>query len=61
MSSTENANAEKRYLTIVVALIIGLFGVYIRFADFSLAVIVGNILLVIGVLIALKGVFGILE
>jgi len=61
MNSTENANAERHYLIIVVALIIGLAGVYLRFIDFPFNVIIGNILLVIGVLISLKGVFGILE
>ena len=59
MSSTENANAESHYLTIVLALVIGIPGVYLRFVDFHNNVIVANILLVIGVVIALKGVFGI--
>ena len=61
MNSTENANAESHYLTIVVAIVIGLAGVYARFIDFPHCNIVANILLIIGVLIALKGVFGILK
>jgi hypothetical protein len=61
MNSTENANAESHYLIIVVALIIGLTGVYLRFADFKFSEIAGNILLIIGVGISLKGVFGILK
>jgi hypothetical protein len=61
MNSTENANAEGHYLLIVVAIIVGLSGVYLRFADFKFSEIVANILLIIGVGIALKGVFGILK
>jgi len=61
MNSTEHANAERHYITIVLALLVGIPGVYLRFADFPYNVIVANILLVIGVVIALKGVFGILK
>lgn len=61
MNSTENANSERHYITIVFAIIIGLSGVYLRFADFPYNNIVANTILIIGVGIALKGVFGILE
>jgi hypothetical protein len=61
MNTTENANSERHYITIVIAIIIGLLGVYLRFADFPYNNIVANILLIAGVGIALKGVFGILE
>lgn len=61
MSSTEHANAEKHYITIVIAIIVGLAGIYLRFADFPYNNIVANTILIIGVGIALKGVFGILE
>ncbi|WP_295675091.1 hypothetical protein [uncultured Mucilaginibacter sp.] len=61
MNTTENANSERHYITIVIAIIIGLLGVYLRFADFPYNNIVANILLITGVGIALKGVFGILE
>jgi hypothetical protein len=61
MSSTENANAERHYLIITVAVIFCIVGVYLRFADFHNSSIVANIILIIGVVIGLKGVFGILE
>jgi hypothetical protein len=61
MKSTENANDERHYLVITVAVIFCIVGVYMRFADFKLSTIVANAILVIGAGIALKGVFGILE
>jgi hypothetical protein len=61
MSSTENANAEGHYKLIVLAIFIGLTGIYLRFTDFQYATILANIILIIGVLIALKGVFAILK
>jgi hypothetical protein len=61
MESTENANAESHYKLLVVAIVIGLTGVYLRFADFQYASIAANIILIIGVGIALKGVFAILK
>jgi hypothetical protein len=61
MNSTENANAESHYLLIVFAIVVGLAGVYLRFADFHYANIIANILLIIGVGIALKAVFAILK
>jgi hypothetical protein len=61
MNPTEEANQESHYLLIVVALLIGIPGVYLRFADFPFNVIVANILLIIGVGVALKAVFAILK
>jgi hypothetical protein len=61
MNPTEEANAERHYLLITVAVIIMIVGVYLRFADFKAATIVANILLIIGVVISLKGVFAILK
>ncbi len=61
MNPTEEANAERHYLLITVAVIIMIVGVYSRFADFKAATIVANILLVIGVAISLKAVFAILK
>ncbi len=62
MSSTQQANDERHYILLVVAIVIGLTGVYLRFAGdapyFSWA---ANIILIIGVAIALKGVFAILK
>ena len=61
MNSTENANAEGHYLLIVVAIVIGITGIYLRFADFKYATIIANILLIAGVGVALKAVFAILK
>jgi hypothetical protein len=61
MNATEEANSEKHYLLMVVAIVIGIVGVYLRFADFRYNNIIANILLVIGVAIALKAVFAILK
>ncbi|TWR27378.1 hypothetical protein FPZ43_12915 [Mucilaginibacter pallidiroseus] len=59
--STQNANSESHYKLLVVAIAIGLVGVFLRFADFGLASTLSNIILVIGVIVALKGVFAILD
>ncbi|MGZ3871933.1 MAG: hypothetical protein ACXVJD_03390 [Mucilaginibacter sp.] len=61
MNSIENANDEGHYKLLVVAIVIGIAGVYLRFVEFPFNNIVANILLIIGVLIALKGVFAILK
>jgi hypothetical protein len=61
MNPTEEANSESHYFTIVIAVIVGITGVYLRFADFHYSTIVANILLIIGVGIALKAVFAILK
>jgi len=61
MNPTEEANAERHYLLITVAVIIMIVGVYLRFADFKAATIVANIILIIGVAISLKAVFAILK
>jgi len=61
MSSVENANAEGHYKLMVLAIAIGLLGVYLRFADFHYNNIASNIILIIGVLIALRSVFAILK
>ena len=61
MNSTEEANSESHYLLIVVAIIVGVTGVYLRFADFHYSGIIANILLIVGVGLALKAVFAILK
>ena len=61
MNTTEEANQEKHYILLVIAIAIGLVGVYLRFADFHYNNIIANIILIIGVLIALKAVFTILK
>jgi len=61
MNSTENANAEGHYKLMILAIVIGIVGVYLRFADFHYSSAVSNIILIIGVLLALKSVFAILK
>jgi hypothetical protein len=61
MNSTENANAEGHYKLMVLATVIGIIGVYLRFADFHYSSMVSNIILIIGVLLALKSIFAILK
>ncbi|MES2109519.1 MAG: hypothetical protein V4577_12255 [Bacteroidota bacterium] len=61
MSSIENANAEGHYKLMVVAIAIGLLGIYLRFVDIPYTNIISNIILIIGALIALKSVFAILK
>jgi hypothetical protein len=60
-SSTQKANAEGHYKLLVIAIVIGIVGVYLRFADFKYASAVANIILIIGVVITLKAVFAIMK
>ncbi|WP_344757826.1 hypothetical protein [Mucilaginibacter dorajii] len=60
----ENANAEKHYKLLVVAIVIGIFGVFIRFAgdeNSTYFSVIANIALLIGTVIALKAVFDIMK
>ncbi|QXV65379.1 hypothetical protein FPZ42_15540 [Mucilaginibacter achroorhodeus] len=59
--STQNANSEKHYIALIIAVAIGLVGVFIRFADFKLASAVGNILMVVGTIFVLRAVFAIMK
>jgi hypothetical protein len=62
MSSTEQANDERHYILITIAIAIGLIGVFLRFAgDAPYFSWIANVILIIGVAIALKGVFSILK
>jgi len=66
MNSVEKANSTSIYIIITAAVIIGTAGVFFRFLDeiFGHGFIftsVSNVILVIGILIALKGVFDILK
>jgi hypothetical protein len=62
MSSTEQANDERHYILLTVAIVIGLVGVYLRFAgDAPYFSWIANVILIIGVAIALKGIFAILK
>jgi hypothetical protein len=61
MSSMQEANSERHYILLVIAIIIGLVGVYLRFADFRHASAVANVILAIGVGVGLKAVFTIVK
>lgn len=64
MESMENANAEKHYKLLVVAIVIGIVGVFIRFAGDENSTYfswIANVLLAVGVAIGLKGVFAIIK
>lgn len=67
MNRTEEANEEKHYILIVVSVFVILFGIYFRFAapgDSGHPFVyncIANIILVIGVILALKAIFAILK
>ena len=57
----ENANSERHYILLVIAIVIGLVGVYLRFADFKHASAIANVILAAGAGVALKAVFSIID
>jgi len=62
MNTREEANAPRHYLLLTFAIIIGIVGVYLRFAgDARGWNIAANIILIVGILIALKAVFTIMK
>jgi hypothetical protein len=65
MESMENANAEGHYKLLTVAIVIGIVGVFLRFAGDAntgfMYTSISNIILIIGILIALKCVFTIIK
>lgn len=62
MSTTEQANAPSHYILLTVAIVIGLFGVYFRFAgDTPFYSWTSNIIMVVGAIIAFKAVFSMLK
>jgi hypothetical protein len=65
MESMENANAEGHYKLLTVAIVIGIVGVFLRFAGDAntgfMYTSISNIILIIGILIALKCVFSIMK
>ncbi len=65
MESMENANAEGHYKLLTVAIVIGIVGVFLRFAGDAntgfMFTSISNIILIIGILIALKCVFSIMK
>ena len=61
MNSIKEANSDRHYVLLVIAIIIGLVGVYLRFADFKHASLIANVIFVGGVLVGLKAVFDIMK
>ncbi|MET3503512.1 Tfp pilus assembly major pilin PilA [Mucilaginibacter rubeus] len=65
MESMENANAEGHYKLLTVAIVIGIVGVFLRFAGDAntgfMFTSISNVILIIGILIALKCVFAIMK
>ncbi len=60
--STQEANADRHYILLTVAVIIGLAGLYLRFvSDAASFTWIANIILIVGVAIMLKAVFAILK
>lgn len=59
--STENANSVSHYKFLVLTIVLGLVGVYLRFAEFPHATLVSNLILLVASGLALKAVFGILK
>jgi len=61
-NTIQEANDERHYLVLVVAIAIGLVGVYLRFAgDAPIWSIASNIILVLAVILGLKTVFAIIK
>ncbi|RWY47869.1 hypothetical protein [Mucilaginibacter gilvus] len=61
MQSMENANKEGHYKFLILTIIIGLVGCYLRFAEFPHATLVSNLILLFASIIALRAVFKILD
>jgi hypothetical protein len=60
--STQEANADRHYILLTVAVIIGLAGLYLRFMnDAAYFTWIANVILIVGVAIMLKAVFAILK
>lgn len=62
MQKSTTANDTRNYVTLTIAIIIGMVGVYFRFlGDSFFYTAVSNIILIIGIVIALRVVFAILK
>lgn len=64
MNKTDAANSPSHYMLITLAIIIGLAGVYVRFVGdqtVNTTSIIGNVLMILGTIVALKAVFSILK
>ncbi|GGH15884.1 hypothetical protein E2R65_07880 [Mucilaginibacter phyllosphaerae] len=60
-NSTENANSVSHYKFLVLTVVIGLVGVYLRFVEFPHATLISNLILLVASGLCLKAVFGILK
>lgn len=61
-TNDNNANETKHYVTLVVAIIFGVAGTFVRFVEDSfLFTSIGNVLLIIGSVIAISTVFKIMK
>lgn len=62
MNRSTTANDTRNYIIITIAVLVGLVGVYFRFlGDSFFFTSVSNVFLIIGIIIALRGVFTILK
>jgi hypothetical protein len=62
IKETEEANNPSHYIVLTVAIAIGLVGVYLRFAGDSFLInATSNVILVVGIVIALRSVFKIMK
>ncbi|GAB3916208.1 hypothetical protein [Mucilaginibacter boryungensis] len=62
MNTAENANATHHYVMLVIATVIGLVGVYLRFAgDSATLSAVSNLIMVVAVILSLRTVFAIMK
>ena len=59
--STENANSVSHYTFLILTIVIGLVGVYLRFAEFPHATLISILILLVASGLCLKAVFGILK
>lgn len=61
-TNDNNANETSHYIILVVAIVFGLAGTFVRFIqDSFLFTSIGNVLLIIGTFIAIRSVFKILK
>jgi len=62
MNKSTTANDPRDYITITIAVLVGLVGVFFRFlGDSFFFATVSNVFLIIGIIIVLRGVFTILK
>lgn len=59
-SSMQNANNESHYTFLVLTIIVGLVGVFLRFWEFPHSTLVSNLILLFAAIICLRAVFKIL-